>query len=203
MRYAGFGLFVIGLIVASWYASYVPEGVGAERIGNWASAVGLPFGLGWVTMIVGVVLARMSGKADSLADEAAPGAADNAAEAMKQVQLIATHIDDLARRELTAADVAAGADALAAKLDVILTEEVPVFLDARPLIIERYGLEAFAELIGHFAVMERAAARAWSAITDEAWDEVPPSLVKAQAAIHRALDVSERVAAARTPSVAL
>ncbi len=40
--------------------------------------------------------------------------------------------------------------------------------------------------------MERATARAWSAITDQAYDEVPPSLEKAQAAIHRALEVAQK-----------
>ena len=71
MRYAGFGLFVIGLTVASWYAAYVPEGIGAERIGNWFSAVGIQFLAGWVTMIVGVVVARAAAKKDTPADEAA------------------------------------------------------------------------------------------------------------------------------------
>ena len=195
MRYAGFGLFVIGLTVASWYAAYVPEGIGAERIGNWFSAVGIQFLAGWVTMIVGVVVARAAAKKDTPADEAAnANSADTAGEAIQQMRLIARRIDDIAGRDLAPADVAQAPRKLADELDHLLTEEIPVFLDARPLLIDRFGLETFAELIGHFAVMERAAARAWSAITDEAWDEVPPSLTKAQAAVHRSLDVLDAAA---------
>jgi len=191
MRIAGFGLFVIGLTVASWYAAYVPEGTGAERIGNWASAVGLEFGLGFAAMLVGVAMARFAAKREDPAEEAEGASSGNAASAMKQVGLIADLLDELVAEGLTVEKVADQSDQLAARIDHILSEDVPVFLDARPKIIDRYGLETFAELIGHFAVMERATARAWSAITDHAWAEVPPSLEKAQAAIHRALEVAK------------
>jgi hypothetical protein len=196
MRIAGFGIFVIGLTVASWYAAYVPEGTGAERISNWASRVGLEFGLGFAAMLVGVALARFSKRrGEDPAQEAEGAASGDAASALKQIETIAAQIDELVAEELTAEKVAVDADELAGRIDYILSEDVPVFLDARPKIIERYGLAAFAELIGHFAVMERATARAWSAITDQAYDEVPPSLEKAQAAIHRALEVAQKSAA--------
>ena len=189
MRFAGFGIFALGLTVASWYAAYVPEGTGAERIGNFFDTVGLQFGLGFAAMLVGVAMARFSKKRDDPASES-EGAAGDAAGAMKQVQLIADRLAELTEEELTVERVAGQSDQLAAKIDLILSEEVPTFLDARLEIIEKYGLETFAELIGHFAVMERATARAWSAITDHAWDEVPPSIEKAQAAIARALEVA-------------
>jgi len=190
MKLAGFGLFVAGLTVASWYAAYIPEGTGSERIGNFFASVGLQFGLGFAAMLAGVAMARLGKKREDPAT-VSEGATSDAAGAMKQVKLIADRLAELTEgEELTAERVAAQSDQLAAKVDLILSEEVPVFLDARPEIIERYGLETFAELIGHFAVMERATARAWSAITDQAWDEVPPSLARAQAAIVRALEVA-------------
>jgi len=191
MKFAGFGLFVAGLTVASWYAAYIPEGTGSERIGNFFSAVGLQFGLGFAAMLAGVAMARFSKKREDPSTES-EGATSDAAGAMKQVQLISDRLAELTEgEELTVERVAGRSDQLAAKIDLILSEDVPVFLDARPEIIEKYGLETFAELIGHFAVMERATARAWSAITDQAWDEVPPSLEKAQAAIARALEVAQ------------
>ena len=197
MRYAGFGLFVVGLTVASWYASYVPEGVGAARIGNWFDAVGLRFVAGFATMLVGVALARLAGRTDGPEEHAAEANAPTAAGAMEKVRGIRDRIDGFVARELSPKDVAADAQALAADLDHLLNEDVPVFLDARPRVIDRYGLATFAELIGHFAVMERAIARAWSAITDEAFQEVPPALDKAQAAIHRACEVADGAEAAR------
>lgn len=191
MRMAGFGLFVAGLIVASWYAAYIPEGTGSERIGNFFGAVGLQFGLGFAAMLAGVAMARFGGKREDPAQEAEGAASGDAAGAMKQVEHIAAQIDALVAEELTVEKVAGQSDRLAATIDHLLNEDVPVFLDARPKIIDRYGLETFAELIGHFAVMERATARAWSALTDHAWQEVPPSLEKAQAAIHRAVEVAQ------------
>ncbi len=194
MRFAGFGIFVVGLTVASWYAAYVPDGTGAERIGNWASAVGLPFGLGFAAMLIGVALARYSKKREDPVKESETAGSGDAAGAMKQIEIIAEQIDGLVAEELTVERVAADSEKLADRIDYILSEDVPVFLDARPKVIERYGLATFAELIGHFAVMERATARAWSAITDQAYDEVPPSLEKAQDAIHRALEVARKSA---------
>lgn len=195
MRALGFGLFVVGLTVASWYSAYVPEGEGAARIGNWASAVGLQFGVGFAVMLFGVALARFATKREDPAQESEGASSGDAASAMKQIATIAAQIDALVTEELTAQQVAVDAEQLAGRIDYILNEDVPVFLDARPKIIDRYGLETFAELIGHFAVMERATARAWSAITDQAYDEVPPSLEKAQAAIHRALEVAQQARA--------
>ena len=83
-----------------------------------------------------------------------------------------------------------GAQALADTLDELLTDTVPDFLDHREELIEKLGLETFAELIGQFASMERGAARAWSAITDEAWGEVGPSLDKAKSSLAAARDIA-------------
>lgn len=194
MRLLGFGIFVIGLTVASWYAAYVPEGTGAERIGNWASFAGLPFGLGFAAMLLGVALARYSKKREDPAAASEGASSGDAPSALEQIEIIAGQLDELVAEELNAQQVSVDAEALAGRIDAILSEDVPVFLDAREKIIERYGLETFAELIGHFAVMERATARAWSAITDQAYEEVPPSLTKAKDAIHRTLEVARSAA---------
>ena len=71
--------------------------------------------------------------------------------------------------------------------------------DMREAMIRQLGLETFAEMIGHFASMERGAARAWSAIVDEAWDEVGPSLERARAGLANARQVLE---AANQPKAA-
>ncbi|MEO0323839.1 MAG: hypothetical protein AAF447_12840 [Myxococcota bacterium] len=65
---------------------------------------------------------------------------------------------------------------------------VPDVLELRAALMDALGLEAFASMIGHFASMERNAARAWSALTDEAWAEVGPCLDRAREGLQRARD---------------
>lgn len=56
---------------------------------------------------------------------------------------------------------------------------MPAFLDHREDLIDKLGVAGFAEMIGHFASMERNTARAWSALTDEVLDEVGPCVERA------------------------
>ena len=191
-NYIGFGLFVAGLIFASWYAAYVPVSdasepalVGSERIAAWAEVAGLPFGIGWAAMIVGVVIARVATRRRATDD----GRGSSAAAAIEQLGLIAKRIDDLVAAYPEVATLRGRERTAADEIDAILEDEVPVFLESRLELIDKLGLETFAELIGHFATMERSTARAWSALIDEAYEEVIPSLKRAQAAVHRALEI--------------
>ncbi|MEM6956250.1 MAG: hypothetical protein AAF645_11195, partial [Myxococcota bacterium] len=84
--------------------------------------------------------------------------------------------------EMNASDLPVGAEKLSAELDKLLNEDVPAFIDQRTAIIDELGLEQFAEMIGHFSSMERAAARTWSALMDEAYAEAVPSLARAKRA---------------------
>ncbi len=184
MKLGGFILFLAGLTVAAWYASYIPYSetpiLGLQRVGVWASQAGLPFAGGLMLMIAGAIIARVANKPLSAKKDASgegPARGQEVDDAARLLEEIATDI-----QALHTSDLPKGAKPLADAIEQILEEQVPAFLDHRQRLIEALGLESFAEMIGHFATMERGAARAWSALTDEAWDEVEPSLARAKVA---------------------
>lgn len=201
MKQLGFVLFLVGLTVASWFASKVVEppsrdGQAAEErpdpigtVTRWAGDAGLPFAAGLALMIAGGVIARREQRAAALvAREAADGPAKpggGAATVLPMLDAIADRLD-----ALDPSGLPDGAQELADAIDDLLTEQVPEVIERREALIDALGLETFAEMIGHFATMERAAARAWSAITDEAWDEVATSLERAKRGIHRAREIT-------------
>ena len=187
MKFAGMLLFLAGLTVAAWYASYIPYSespvLGLARVQVWASQAGLPFAGGLLLMIAGAILARVANKplsAKNQGEDAKQGR-PALADAARLLDEIATDIV-----ALQTSDLPKGAKPLADAIEQILEDKVPAFLDHRQRLIEDLGLENFAEMIGHFATMERGAARAWSALTDEAWDEVEPSLARAKVAAEAA-----------------
>jgi len=207
VRLLGFVLFLAGLTVASWYASKVVEpppanGEAAEprpdpigAVTRWGAEAGLPFAAGLVLMIAGGVLARREQHAAArLAREAADGPTEEGGGAAAILPLL----DAIAKRldELDASELPQGAQPLADAIDELLTEQVPEVVERREALIESMGLETFAEMIGHFATMERAAARAWSALTDEAWPEVATSLERAKRGIARAREITREALAA-------
>lgn len=193
MRTLGFVLFLAGLTVASWYAARkvdVTEGSGPDgqvtsmdRIGTWGSLAGLPFAAGFTLMIVGGLVARRG--TSSAVDVV--GRAEGERQGRPGLQ-VGVMLDTIAARvdALDAGPLPTGAQALADEIEAILDEPVADFLDERERLIASLGLERFAELIGSFAMMERGLARAWSALTDEAFDEVGPSIVRAKEGLAQA-----------------
>ncbi len=71
--------------------------------------------------------------------------------------------------------------AIIERLGEVQATHVPAFADARPLLISRHGLSGFAELMDHFAAMERQINRAWSAAADAVYEEAADSLERASA----------------------
>ena len=197
-------IFVIGLIYAAWFAAYLPKApepaegeeaaplVGLDRVGAWGSDVGTRFGGGIAFMIIGGLMARAGRKSSGNAKADSPGYRDNAAEAesdyVTTLSEIVAKLDAVLESDASAEDVEKRSQPIGEQLAIILEEQVPDFLDSRQAMIDDLGLERFAGMIGHFASMERAAARAWSALTDEAWHEVPPSIERAQRGGKQALD---------------
>ncbi len=211
MRAAGMLMFVIGVIIASCYAARAvhPPGTGphgavtaSDRLGAWGHAAGAPFGAGMVLLVVGGLLTRMRRRGPT--EQPAPqgsehegGApvvpADQEPEAERH-----TPVENLARPEVILMRIAARLDALPVDdprrdaeviqkaLDDVLEVDVGDFLDQRQMLQDQLGLARFAEMMGHFAVMERNVARAWSALVDLAYDEVPPCIERAQAGLTRA-----------------
>ncbi len=193
MRLAGFLLFVVGVTVASCFAARAvtpePAVKGAlptpgERLGAWWDAAGIPFSGGMLLVVMGGVLARRKPKAGSAKTTG------SAEEAPGPVAVLAQITEELA--SLPADAVPANAVGIRDRLEDILERDVPAFLAHRLELIDRMGLGKFAEMISLFASMERNAARAWSALTDEVLDEVPQCLERAKNAGSSARELLER-----------
>lgn len=209
MRALGMVLFVVGVLVASCYAARAvhPEGTGpggevtsGDRISAWGHVAGAPFAVGMVLLVAGGLLSRVrrpgapparptptgtehegfepEGAMDlALEGEPVPEHEKSGHPLAPSVVLmrIASKLD-----KLPEGPPAEHVEELHRVLDEILEQDVAEFLDQREDMITDLGLTRFAEMIGHFASMERNTARAWSALTDEAYDEVPPCLERAR-----------------------
>ena len=196
MRRTGFVIFAAGLIISSWFAArYVPTdtitGSGAggavtamDRIEAWGGVAGWPFAAGALLMMAGGVIARRG-----MAREAHAHA--TAAEGTPDTHALLVEIDS-AVAALPEGDVEANAEALRHQLDDLLDEKMPAFADARQRHELAIGAAGYAELSSAFASAERNLSRAWSALTDEAWAEVPSCIAAARQAMTQALELAER-----------
>lgn len=175
-------LFVLGLTYAAWFASFLakrdiegaPSAQGMELVGLWMEQAGPRFAGGLVLMMLGGALARRRSAGTSADAESSESSALAPAAMLESIEAKLL--------EMNASDLPVGAEKLSAELDKLLNEDVPAFIDQRTAIIDELGLEQFAEMIGHFSSMERAAARTWSALMDEAYAEAVPSLARAKRA---------------------
>ncbi len=67
------------------------------------------------------------------------------------------------------------------RLDIAQKIHIAAFIDARPLLVNRFGLGGYAELMDRFAASERQINRAWSAAADGVYHESAKSLETASA----------------------
>lgn len=197
MRRIGFVIFVAGVIVSSWYAArFVPAGAihgsgphGAvtsmDRLEAWGHLAGLPFGGGALLMIVGGVIARRA-MAKSVHHE---GQAEGVPASREDTHAMLLAIS-AAVAALPAGAPEQHADALRHDLDKLLDEMIPAFLEQQQRHLVHLGPGLFIEMNSAFASAERGLARAWSALTDEAWAEVPPCLETAKQAIGKAVELA-------------
>jgi hypothetical protein len=211
MRAAGMVMFVIGVIIASCYAARAvhPNGSGpggavtaGDRVGAWSHAAGAPFAAGMLLLVVGGLVTRSRRRVTS--DEPAPQGSEHEGFApvvpADQVEAPRPHTppSELARPEVVLMRMAARLDGVPVEdpkrdaeviqkaLDEVLEVDISDFLEQREGLIERMGLTRFAEMMGHFAVAERNTARAWSALTDVAYDEVRPCIERARNGLAKA-----------------
>ena len=208
MKLVGYSLFVAGVIASSCFAARAvsPEGTGPEgkvtpkdRIGAWASVAGVPFGVGVAFMVAGGVIARRRRRGGDVrggehVGGAPEGAVDHALEgegsrpkiaSLKHrsprvlIKTIHSKLEEISSNQ-------ADSDKVFAILDDIIENDVADFLEQRTELIDELGLGKFAEMIGHFAMMERNVARAWSAITDGVEGEVAGCIERAEFGIKKA-----------------
>lgn len=207
MKVLGHVLFVTGVIVSSCFAARAvtptasgPDGVitAKDRVQAWGEAAGAPFAVGVVLMVAGGVLARRRRRGGMAQGTEHPGGApegavDLALEGEAPHARVATgshrpprRIVQAIRGKLAVLGADSAPEAVFAAVDDILENDIPELLEQRQALIDDLGLAKFAEMIGHFAMMERNVARAWSAITDGAVGEIPECLSRAKLGIEMA-----------------
>src|SRR5690606_15391826 len=144
---------------------------GGERLSAWAEVAALPFLGGLALLFGGALIARRAARTQALNVNAVDGRPREDAPTV-----LGRILDRLAA--LPEPTSPADQDRIRAELDAVLEEDVPLFLDQRASLVERLGVAGFAEMIGHFASLERNVARAWSALTDNVPSEVPLCLTQ-------------------------
>jgi len=161
MKKLGMILITIGFLAASWV------GVQDALQINWhwfvpAAAVG----------VLGVFLARRGAKA----------AAEHADTVAANIEGIATSLASLAHKvaQLNREKETIPVYDVHARIDEALLDDIATFVDARETIAVRYGLQAYADVMSHFAAGERYINRVWSASADGYIDEVSAYLARAE-----------------------
>jgi hypothetical protein len=194
MKQVAFWVFVAGVIISACYAARLapvepgegsgPEGVVTvtDRIGSWWDAAGIPFSVGVILMVGGGLLGRRIEKLRNAPKDASAEAVNQPKGSPRSI------LDDIgeALEALPAGHLAKSVEEARDGLDKVLEELVPRFLNHRPRMIAEMGLEKFAEMIGHFASLERNTARAWSALTDGVPAEAEVALERAKMALSSA-----------------
>ena len=188
-------VFVVGVVLASLFAARpapVAESAGSDRpspwarVLDWARVAGAPFAGGVGLMVVGAWLERSRRRRRltslPMRDElTATGDAVSTGREADPVELASTLLARSAHRleQLREAQLEPEIRAGRAQLDELLEHDVPAVLELGTALAARLGAVRYAEFMGAYAGCERNAARAWSALADEALGEVPPSLDRA------------------------
>lgn len=87
------------------------------------------------------------------------------------------------------------------RLDELFVADLSLFVEARTSISHAYGLQAYADVMSHFASAERYLNRVWSASADGYVDEVNEYLEKATSQFTEALQMLRKLSAnSRAPS---
>ncbi len=181
MKAAGSVCFVLGLVLSATYAAR-PASLNAELMAKlssrglltlWAEVALVPYLVGLLLMIVGVVLARW--RRPGLAVAATEGRGAGAPEELlTQIEAAVAKLDFTSPVEDTSQQISE-----------LLEGEMAAFVEHGPALTARLGLLAYSELNGEFARAERNLARAWSALIDGAHEEVPLAVGRAQTALER------------------
>jgi hypothetical protein len=133
----------------------------------------LPFTIALAIGVVGVALVRAAERR-LVEAEGASGAG---------VQVVETSLDRLVEHihRLSAEKESLGVYEVRHRIDELFPEDLLAFVDARESIGHVHGLQAYADVMSHFAAGERYLNRAWTASADGYIDEVHTYLDKCEA----------------------
>lgn len=139
------------------------------------------FVLSCVGLIGGALLVRHDRKAElARASTMVEGAPENPADARTVFARLSGRLNALADDMARAGTEEEKLDAIVRRIGFIQRDDVPAFVADRPALVGRMGLGGYAELMDHFAAMERQLNRAWSAAADGHLHEAEASLAAAQ-----------------------
>lgn len=134
-----------------------------------------------IGLIGGALLVRHARNTElARANAIAEGASENPADARTVFARLSGRLDDLSKDLDRAANDEEKLDAIVKRIGNIQRDDVPAFVADRPALVSRMGLAGYAELMDHFAAMERQLNRAWSAAADGHLGEAMASLKNAQ-----------------------
>ncbi|ANM28724.1 hypothetical protein ABI59_02525 [Acidobacteria bacterium Mor1] len=170
MRILGLALLWLGFIGTAWVASLDKLEV------DW-----MWYGIGLVVCVAGVIVLRMQSKSEA-------SASDKLSDDMKT---IGASLDNIVTKIVKLDGEKADLNPYDAhgKLDELFPEDLGNFVEARKSIGHVHGLQAYAEVMNHFAAGERYMNRVWSASVDGYIDEVNTYLGRSRAEFERAREL--------------
>jgi hypothetical protein len=129
----------------------------------------------------GALLVRNAQKTEiARANALQVGTPEDAADAKTVFARLSGRLDELSKDLARATTEDEQLDAIVRRVGNIQRDDVPAFIADRPALVSRMGLAGYAELMDHFAAMERQLNRAWSAAADGHLPEAESCLAAAQ-----------------------
>ena len=130
----------------------------------------VPFIISLIIGIIGIVLVKTSIKKDVQSTEVLT----------KNMEQIETSISSIIKnlKELNDQKEAINTYDVRHRVDELFLEDLNTFVEARESISHTYGIQAYADVMSHFAAGDRYLNRVWCASADGYIDEVNENLVK-------------------------
>ena len=130
----------------------------------------IPFIASLATGIIGIVLVKVSIKKEARSTEVLT----------KNMQQIETSISNIIKnlKELNDQKETINTYDVRIKVDELFLEDLNTFVEARESISHTYGVQAYADVMSHFAAGDRYLNRVWCASSDGYIDEVNEYLAK-------------------------
>jgi hypothetical protein len=161
MKNVGYVLIVLGFLAGAYLSVQHPEEVSAP-----------PFISALIAASLGVFFVRLAGHRMARQEDKLEARGHDIAESLRRLVENSERLD--ADRET------APTYGLRFRIDKEFRRDIDIFVEARESIAHRFGLQAYADVMNHFAAGERYLNRVWSASTDGYVDEAKIYISKAR-----------------------
>ena len=148
----------------------------------------MPYIISLVTCIIGIVLVKFSIKKEARSTEVLT----------KNMEQIETSISSIIKnlKELNDSKETINTYDVRLRVDELFLEDLNTFVEARESISHTYGVQAYADVMSHFAAGDRYLNRVWCASSDGYIDEVNEYLAKS---LEQFEDSREKLAECKRP----